>query len=349
MAMYGISEMYLNNNNLPSLDDWEEDALAAYSGSDRKEGLISPTGERYLVKYSDEHARMNNLDTSYVNNVLSEYIASHVLNIIGFDAHETFLATRNQELLVACKNFVGESEQLVEFGHYMRRIYYSKDIGRVPEYNQLENVISTTRILAPHKDDFLKTYWMRFVGDALVGNFDRHMGNWGYIVNTRGQVRAAPIYDNASTLFPALSEHGMQQVMDDNKEVMKRVLLFPKAALTINQNKLSYYDMLSSGYDETITSAVIRIVPLIFNAMPRINDFIDSQTFLSDTRRTFYKKIITARYEYLLKPAYDRCIREDFDLNALERIEGNKPYTEKMFEDDYTVKTQPRKSSGIKL
>lgn len=80
--MKGISERSLKA--LPSIDHWEPDILTMYTGSDRKEGMISPDGERYLIKYPGGHARINDMDTSYVNNILSEYISSHVLQIAGF-------------------------------------------------------------------------------------------------------------------------------------------------------------------------------------------------------------------------------------------------------------------------
>ncbi|MCD8074552.1 MAG: HipA domain-containing protein [Lachnospiraceae bacterium] len=330
--MHGVSLESFDKFVLPSLDDWEEDIFADYSGSDRKEGLISPNGERYLVKYSEQHTRMNDLDTSYVNNVLSEYLSSHILAIVGFDTHETFLATRNQELLVACKNFTSDSEHLIEFGRYLRKYYDSDDVGRVPEYSQLEYVISKDTMLRQKKEKFLDTYWRRFIGDALIGNFDRHMGNWGYLVSRGGGIKASPIYDNGSTLFPALAAHGMEQVLSDEKEIMKRVFLFPKAALAMNQVKLSYYDLLHSGYSERITEAVITVVPVILEKMPEVMAFIDAQDFLADIRKCFYKKILEARAEYLLKPAYEKCLSGDFDQEAFERLEQKEAYSEETFE-----------------
>lgn len=102
--MKGISNTFLQKEALPSLDDWSPDMITPYSGSDRKEGLISPDGTRYLVKYAEAHTRLNDLDTSYVNNVLSEYMSSHILGIAGFEVHHTFIGTRGGSLLVACEN-----------------------------------------------------------------------------------------------------------------------------------------------------------------------------------------------------------------------------------------------------
>lgn len=56
--MKGISDTFLTDKVLPVLDDWPLDMITAYSGSDRKEGLISPDGYRYLIKYAEAHTRV---------------------------------------------------------------------------------------------------------------------------------------------------------------------------------------------------------------------------------------------------------------------------------------------------
>lgn len=335
--MKGISNIFLQKNSLPTLDDWSLDMITPYSGSDRKEGLIAPDGRRYLVKYAESHTRLNDLDTSYVNNVLSEYMSSHILDIAGFDVHNTFIGTRSQDLLVACENFTSGHQHLIEFGQYMRKHYDSGDIGRVPDIRQIDHVLHEDRVLCNDAEELWKSYWERFIGDALVGNFDRHMGNWGYITDTQAQkIYASPIYDNGSTLFPALSEKAMQEdVLPFRKEILKRTLLFPKAALAVNGNKAGYLDMLSSGYEPSVTQAVIKIVPAILNKMPCIDRFIDDQNFLSDTRKTFYKTMLNARAEYILKPAFECCISGNYNLHALERLQSGTEYTEKDFELQY--------------
>lgn len=79
-------------------------------------------------------------------------------------------------------------------------------------------------VLCGYSEDLWTSYCERFIGDALVGNFDRHMGNWGYITDTKNQtIYPAPIYDNGSTLFPALSEKAMrEEILPSKKELLKR-------------------------------------------------------------------------------------------------------------------------------
>ena len=335
--MKGITSAFSQTQTLPSLDNWSVDMITPYSGSDRKEGLISPDGRRYLVKYAEAHTRVNDLDTSYVNNVISEYMTSHILAIAGFDVHQTFIGTRGQNLLVACENFTSDHQYLIEFGQYMRKHYDSGDIGRVPELKQIDYVLHNDPVLSDYAEELWDSYWERLIGDALVGNFDRHMGNWGYITDTQSnRIYASPIYDNASTLFPALSEKAMgKEILPFPKEIMRRTLLFPKAALTINGTKASYLDILSSGYVPAACKAVRSVVPFILNRMPDIDKFIDDQDFLSEVRKKFYKTILHSRAEYILESAYKCCISGNYDLHALERLENGTDYSEKDFELQY--------------
>ncbi len=349
--MKGISNTFLQKEALPSLDDWSPDMITPYSGSDRKEGLISPDGTRYLVKYAEAHTRLNDLDTSYVNNVISEYMSSHILGIAGFEVHHTFIGTRGGNLLVACENFTTGHQHLIEFGQYMRKHYDSGDIGRVPDIRQIDHVLHCDPVLHDYADELWASYWERFVGDALVGNFDRHMGNWGYLTDTQAErIYASSIYDNGSTLFHALSEKAMREdILPSEKEIMKRTLLFPKAALTVNGNKVSYLDLLSSGYEPALTQAVTKTVPVILEQMPGIRKFIDDQGFLSDTRKIFYKTMLNTRAEAILKPAYECCVSGKFNADARDRLENGIDYTENDFEQKYNEMYAAKKGDSSSL
>ena len=250
---------------------------------------------------------------------MNEHISSSILRIIGYSVHETFLATYKNELIVCCKNFTSETEKLIKFGRFLRAHYDSGEVGRVPDLQQLKTVFSQDEILLPYQEVLWQSYWKRFIGDAFTGNFDRHMGNFGYLVS-QTNVKPSPIYDNGSTFFPALSESKMQFVLSDQRETLLRTRLFPKAALTINGPKVSYYDVLTSGYIPVLSELIVEMVPLIQSKMEEINIFIDTQPYLSDVRKEFFKTILQVRLKYILQPAYKCCISENYDTEAFIRI-----------------------------
>ena len=53
-------------------------------------------------------------------------------------------------------------------------------------------------------EETIDRFWDMFIVDALIGNFDRHGGNWGFIKKDN-QYRIAPVYDNGSSLYPKLN------------------------------------------------------------------------------------------------------------------------------------------------
>lgn len=82
--------------------------------------------------------------------------------------------------------------------------------GRGTELVDLEEAFSLQQFVAP--DAVARFFWRMFVVDALLGNFDRHNGNWGFLVDPSDNWRAsiAPVFDCGSCLLP-------QADRDDNE------------------------------------------------------------------------------------------------------------------------------------
>lgn len=79
-----------------------------YGGSERKIGVLVD-GAEYMLKFQKK------TPFGIRNNHISEYIGSHVFDLLGFNVQETFLGTYNGEMVVACKNFVTKGAQFVPF------------------------------------------------------------------------------------------------------------------------------------------------------------------------------------------------------------------------------------------
>lgn len=71
--------------------------------------------------------------------------------------------------------------------------------------------------------------------DALLGNFDRHGANWGFIKEDN-KYTIAPIFDNGSCLFPNLVD----------EEEMKEIMKFPTFQVKLNGRKSSYFEVINS-------------------------------------------------------------------------------------------------------
>lgn len=149
-----------------------------------------------------------------------------------------------------------------------------------------------------------------FIADTLVGNFDRHNGNWGFLINEGlKEVEIAPIYDCASCLYPQLTDERIKKIIGDEEEMNARVFVFPNSALKIDDKKINYYDFISSLDNVDCNKALLRVFPRI--NLNVINEIIDNTLYISDIRKEFYKKIIKMRYDLLLKVNYNKLISKE--------------------------------------
>lgn len=302
---------------LIDFSDCKIDRHSDYGGSDRKNAIIY-NGERYMIKFSERQEPKNDYGTSNVNNVLSEYIGSHIFASVGIPVHETLLGTYNGELVVACRNFLSPGDTLHEFSWYLRNQYDSSDIKRTPILEQIYKTISADPDLTLIKKEAVARYWDTFVVDAIIGNFDRHSGNWGYIIDASDNVKLAPVYDCGSCMFPGLSADAMGRVLDTAYGIARRIYEFPKAALLVEGKKVGYYDMMSSGYNADCERAVLRIAPKINT--DDLSKVISETSILSGERKDFYIAMLKNRFRYIVERAYNRIKRNDYDEKALARI-----------------------------
>ena len=143
-----------------------------------------------------------------------------------------------------------------------------------------------------------------FVADALLGNFDRHNGNWGFLFDeAAGEASLAPIYDCGSCLLPQADERVMNEVLTNEDALHARIYQYPTSAIKQSDRKINYRDFLMAAEYEGCNEAVKRIVPRV--DMGAVDAFIGTAPYLSDLQRAFYKHYIRARYELILAPAFD--------------------------------------------
>lgn len=91
--------------------------IRVYGGAaGRKLGIVMD-GENYIVKFPGnlKEKDLKTVNLSYSNSPISEYIGSHVYEIIGIPVHETKLGFYNGRIVVGCRDFLAEGEQLPEF------------------------------------------------------------------------------------------------------------------------------------------------------------------------------------------------------------------------------------------
>ena len=147
-----------------------------------------------------------------------------------------------------------------------------------------------------------------YIVDALIGNFDRHGGNWGFLKKDN-KYTLAPIFDNGSCLFPQLvNDDEIKLILNDPLEIDKRVYKFPTSQIKLNNSKSSYFDVISSLKFEECNKALKKIYRRI--DLEKINSLIDSID-VSSIHKEFYKIMLKTRYEKIIKYSYDMLMEKE--------------------------------------
>jgi len=278
----------------------------AYAGANGKKIGIEYNGEQYMLKFPPSGTNKKT-ELSYTNSCFSEHIASSVFNLIGINAQKTMLGTFDvngkTKIVCACKDFTADGSKLLDFCSIKNTVIDSEHNGTGTELSDILDTIEKQQFVNP--TELLDHFWNVFIVDAFLGNFDRHNGNWGFLYDHAIQKASiAPVYDCGSCLLPQADEKVMKAVMENEAELHARVFRFPTSALKLNESKLNYFDFLMSGKNKDCNSALARIFPRI--NIDEINSFIDNTPFISELQKKFYKYYLNARYELILKPAYNQ-------------------------------------------
>ena len=268
----------------------------AYSGANGKKVAVSFENAVWLLKFPPSAAEKPN-DLSYSNSSLSEHLGSTIYRRLGIDGHETRLGVdRNgkTKVVCACRDFTVQGKRLLDFCSIKNSVLDGESGGTGTELAEVLDAIQGQQFLDP--SIVLNRFWEMFVVDAFLGNFDRHDGNWGFLVDdATGQVSLAPVYDCGSCLLPQADETIMRKVLESEAELDARIYTFPNSMLKQDGRKIVYHDFLKTATDPNLKSALARLLPCI-QALD-IPALIGETPYLTDLQRDFYTRYLTARRE----------------------------------------------------
>lgn len=277
----------------------------AYNGANGKKIAVEYEGRPYMLKFPPSgDGKPTGL--SYTNSCISEHIASSIFNFLGIRAQETMLGTftvnGKQKIVCACLDFTADGKQFYDFCSIKNTVLDSDSNGSGTELSDILETIEKQQYVNPIR--LKEHFWEMFAADALLGNFDRHNGNWGFLYDPKEKKREiAPVYDCGSCLLPQADDEVMRLVLTDKEALNLRVYRFPASAVKLNGNKINYYDFIGDMAYEDCNQAVRRIYERA--DMAQLGAFIDRMPYISDLQKVFYKRYISARLDLLLRPVYE--------------------------------------------
>lgn len=251
-----------------------------YAGANGGKISVLYNGEQYMLKFPPFPTV--NKEMSYTNSCISEYIGCKVFESVGIPVQETVIGTYTskgkEKIVVACKDFTSQGITLQDFASLKNRIIDSERNGYGTE---LADILSTIDEQTAMDSETLKTrFWDMFIVDALIGNWDRHNGNWGFLYNNAtDEVTLAPVFDCGSSLYPQADEDLMKKILSDKNELNHRIFDIPLSAITYNGKKINYFKFLSEGEFPDCNKALKRIASRI--DMKKIYEIIDNTPMIT--------------------------------------------------------------------
>ena len=284
-----------------------------YAGGSGAKHAVIYQGEQYLLKFPAAWPKNKNL--GHANSSIVEYIGCHIFNSVGIRAQETVLGVyrknSTEKVVVACKDFTSPGVVLQDFASLKNSVIDSKHSCYSTELSDIIRVMEAQTAFPPA---FLKRhFWNLFIIDALIGNENRSNENWGFLYNAAtDEITIAPVYDCGSSLYPQADEMAMQNALEDQRQRDIQTFSLPLSRIKINNQRINYFDFISSLKYADCNEALKRILPRI--NMGEIFRIVDETPFISDLQKQFYKAMLQTRKERIL----------DFSLEKLRRRETAK-------------------------
>ncbi len=260
-----------------SLHDFSQQDLkvSVYDGAAEKRTMYLGD-RRYMVKfgYTLDEDKLNSSRTAYINTPVNEFIGSSVFAAAGFDTQKVLLGTYRGHSVVACEDFMqdrGPGDRLIHFKQL--EISMPGESGRSkarPEWDFVRHVIEDSPDLDALRGRTMERFLRMTCVDALIGNFDRHSNNWGFITDARSNIiDLAPIYDCGSSLVPHLSEDEMRARLADPSLMREANLTSPTMSMNVHGKRRKYAYFLLSDQARDFRRELIDLWPRIsHSALP---------------------------------------------------------------------------------
>lgn len=279
-----------------------QELIPRYADSEPKRTLLY-NGKVYMVKFP-EPVRGKKHDLSYIYNQFSEDMGCKILQSAGLNVQNTFLATYQEKngevkIVVACEDFCPPDARLTEFKKLMLAVT-DREEKRTNSIEMVNEVLEKSNFTG-NKTAFKQRFWDMFVGDALLGNSDRHLNNFG-VIEHNGTISFAPIYDCGSSLSPLLSDAEMERLLGKDGELSNKEYNIP-SFFSYQGRRIFYHEIFKNPPPE-LAAAIRRVVPHI--DMGKAEQVIQATEGISAIRKHYLSRGIALRYDKILFTAWKK-------------------------------------------
>lgn len=166
-------------------------------------------GQIYLYKGSTENSYNSNGIEAY-----SEYYMAQIAEVMGFNFVPYDLKEFHGQIVSVCPIFTNENEGYMPI-HYLLSNDFDKD-------NSEKLALEISKIYSKSAFEDLMLF------DALICNTDRHLGNFGMIIdnNTNEILRPAPIFDNGNSIIENVGYDELQHIKTISSQFISKPLRY---------------------------------------------------------------------------------------------------------------------------
>ena len=306
---------------LKDFNDYPEN-LKLYGGNAGRKLGINIDGQAWLLKFPKTTRNLSTaVNISYTTSPLSEYIGSHVYELLGYDVHQTLLGIKAGKLVVACKDFTDEKHILREFREVKN--YYNETLEDMLEisitssdddahYTSLDALMVHLKFnpILQGVKGCSERFWECAIIDGIINNNDRNNGNWGLLQNMEdNSCTMAPIFDNGGSFNNKLGDTEFKNRLQSEK-AMEASALNTVTSYALNNKMLTYKALLELNFEE-LNRAILKVSAMLDEKLKEIKKFInaipereDGMEIISESQKEFYIQSMVLRHDRLLK---QRC------------------------------------------
>jgi len=289
-----------------------------YAGrAGEKRGIIY-NNELWFLKFPKNTIGMNRVTgLSYVTSPLSEYIGSHIYEILGYDVHKTILGICNDgkrnKVVCACKDFINDDKNELLIPYTALRndtnplIMDRNDdsFASASNINEIEFQLKHNTVLSKIKNA-KDRFWDVVLIDMLINNNDRNEDNWGIIkYKKEDSYKLSPIYDCGNSFYGKTSDERIADIMSSEEKLMSSSLNGITAYEDDNEKRISNLDIIKY-VKKNNPDSITRVLKIVNDNLEQIKGFINNIPYdyndiviMSEIRKEYYIKTLEIRLSKL--------------------------------------------------
>ena len=298
-----------------------------------KRGVIIDD-KNWLLKFPQETSTFDNVTISFTTSPLSEYVGSHIYQLLGYTAHNTMLGyffnkeLGKKQIIVACEDFT-ENDKYTLVDYEIIKNNYSDELQNeliklnesLPKYKSsviLEHSIKIEEILLQFEmndlfkdnQDIKNLFWEMLVIDFIINNNDRNKNNWGLLYNKDDKsYKPAPIYDNGSSFVSKHTDEKLLGIMSTESK-MNNSVLNGMCYYTIDNMVMNFKNFFETlhikNLDKDLNNAIDIVKDKIVDSWNNIVKFIkeipndeEGLKIISDVQKKFFVESMRIRINYI--------------------------------------------------